>query len=534
MLRFSGLAGFFVCTIAFGQQFVASGRDDAPHRGVYEVRLNSAASAEQGYLDIDLEVEFTAPGGAKVKVGGFYDGGNVFKARAYCGETGLWQWRSFSSDAGLNGKSGAFRVTASGFKGKLRRHPKDPRQFAYDNGEWFLHIGDTGYRYVTASEPHWKAYIDQAAEMGITKVRTWFAQSRGNVEALFDENRTGLALPYWQEIERRILYALNRHPNLILQLIPYAEDTEEIKRYAAGDRLARLAASYAQARWSAFPNVQWTISNDREIVRGKPLTGRLVDWEMIDRIGRDMAAREPWGTLITNHQARYTGYDFVDAPWSDFITLEDLDQVGGEILLKYREKRAQPVVNDEDRYELYRHPANRRYFFRRLMWASLLSGGHATYGGLRTYEPYDTTGARGVSGYYDANRAGLLFQGGHDFVNIHKFFLDTRLTLVGMMPDDAMAGGNPRKWKCIRDERTIIAYLANPDGDRPGQDNPAVETASVELRLPEGSYSVRWFDPRTGNWVDGPDIQGGVRKLEAPMPVPANSGEDWVLLLRRL
>jgi hypothetical protein len=31
---------------------------------------------------------------------------------------------------------------------------------------------------------------------------------------------------------------------------------------------------------------------------------------------------------------------------------------------------------------------NPRYFVRRLMWASLLSGGHATYGGGRTYEAY--------------------------------------------------------------------------------------------------------------------------------------------------
>ena len=145
-------------------------------------------------------------------------------------------------------------------------------------------------------------------------------------EALFGAGRTGLALAYWQEIERRIVYALNRHPQIVLQLIPYAEDTEEIKRYAAGDPLARLVASYAQARWSAFPNVQWTITNDREIVRGQPLTGRRVDWDMIDRMGRDMALREPWGTLITNHQARFSGYDFVDASWSDFITIEDLDQ----------------------------------------------------------------------------------------------------------------------------------------------------------------------------------------------------------------
>ncbi len=526
--------GVVFCSCAFAQQQPMSGGGDVPHRGVYEVRLAAGASVEDPYLGVQLRVTFVTPGGANIPVDGFYDGGDVFKARAYARETGLWHWSSTSNRAALDGRSGSFRVVASKLKGKLRLNPADPRQFAFDNGEWFLHIGDTGYRYVVAAEEKWQPYIDQAAEAGITKIRTWFAQSRSTVEALFDLNRKGLALSYWQEMERRIVYALNRHPDVVLELIPYAEDTEEIKRYASGDPLSRLVASTAQARWSAFPNVQWTITNDRQIVHGEALTGRMVDRDMIDRMGRDMAGREPWGTLITNHQSRFSGYDFVDAPWSDLITIEDLDQVGGERILEYRGRRAQPVVNDEDRYELYRNPSNRRYFYRRLMWASLLSGGHATYGGLRTYEPYDRTGMRGIFGYYDANRAGLLFQGAHDFVHIHKFFREARLSLVGMTPDDKAAGDNPRRWKCIRDDRTLIAYLANPDGDRPGQDNPAVENAWVQLNLPQGRHTVRWFDPKTGEWFDAPDVEGGSRKFEAPSPIASLSGGDWVLLLRRL
>ena len=38
--------------------------------------------------------------------------------------------------------------------GKLRKHPDDPFQFARDDGSWFLHLGDTGYRYVVASEQY--------------------------------------------------------------------------------------------------------------------------------------------------------------------------------------------------------------------------------------------------------------------------------------------------------------------------------------------------------------------------------------------
>ena len=167
----------------------------------------------------------------------------------------------------MNGISGKFEVIPSNNKGKMVINPDDPYQFAYDNGDWFLHIGDTGYRYVVASEPYWKDYIDQADEAGITKIITWFAMGRNRVGHLFMENQRTLALYYWKEIERRIIYALENYPHIIIQLIPYATDASFINGYADGDPASLLIASYAQARWSTFPNVQWTISNDMIIVK---------------------------------------------------------------------------------------------------------------------------------------------------------------------------------------------------------------------------------------------------------------------------
>jgi hypothetical protein len=287
------------------------------------------------------------------------------------------------------------------------------------------------------------------------------------------------------------------------------------------------------------------MSNDMVIVTKDSLSGREVHFQTIHLMGSDMAAREPWGTLLTNHQSRFKGYDFVQETWSDFVTLEDLDQVAGLKILEYRKKIRQPIVNDEDRYELYRPAAHRRYFFRRLMWASLLSGGHATYGGLRTYEAYGghNIGPRGqmsndyipfegmekgVSGYFDANKKGILFQGGHDFRHIHQFFSTAGIDLVGMQPDDGMVGNAPFTYKCIRDEENIIIYLANPSGENPETDFPARAVPYVELYLEEGEYQPQWFDPDAGTWVRSGRIMGGQHRLVAP------SIEDWVLLIRKL
>ena len=497
------------------------------HRGMQEITLTASPEFGNPYFDVDLTVIFTRPDGSEISVEGFYDGGSTFKARAYCDTIGNWRWRSVSNNPGLSDKTGSFLVIPSSRKGKLRKHPQDSRQFAYDNGEWFLHIGDTGYRYVTATEPKWKEYIDQAAQMGATKIRTWFCQGRSDVQILFANDRTELNLPYWREMDRRIAYAFENHPDVILKLIPYGEDTEELRRYGSGDEASKLIARYAQARFSAFPNVIWCVSNDRDVVRKTKLTGRQVNYDTINQIAQDMADREPWNTLLTNHQSRFNGYSFVDEAWSDIITIEDMDQVDGKIILEYRAKGDDPVINDEDRYEHYRNPQHDRYFFRRLMWASLLSGGHATYGGLRTYEPYDGD-LQGVQGYYDGVKAGKLENGADDFIHIHKFFADAGITLVNMTPDDSLVGDDAKKWKCIHSSDTFIIYLANPTDSTPETDDEAETIPDVKVQLPEGVFAVKWFDPSAGVWQHGEDVEGNEKLLTAP------DRGDWLLLLTRL
>ena len=276
---------------------------DAQHvlqYGVFEFSIEAEANDRHPIFETDFTVVFTRPGGETVPAEGFFDGGNTYKARAYASALGEWHWRTQSNVPDLDDQSGSFTVEPSTLKGQLKHHPDDPYQFAYDNGDWFLHIGDTGYRYVTDTEPEWRAYIDQAEAAGFTKIRTWFNRGRRDVQALFNLERTSLNLPYWQEMDRRLTYALNAHPHVIFKLIPYGEDTDELRRYGT-DALSPWAARYAQARFSAFPNVHWCVSNDHQIVpNDEELSGRKLHESIIDQIARDMAAREPWDTFGTS------------------------------------------------------------------------------------------------------------------------------------------------------------------------------------------------------------------------------------------
>lgn len=499
------LATFLVASTSSAANLVR-GTPTAPHRGVWEVSLSLDDLRGNPFFDVEFQVVFTLPDGSEVKAEGFLKGNNQWAGRAYCAQVGTWKWRSASNQPGLDRRSGSFEVKPSDLPGKLRKHPDDPRQFVCDNGQWFLHLGDTGYRYVAAAEPLWQQYIDEAAEVGFNKVRTWFSSGRHDVAALFAPDRQGLDLAYWNEIERRLRYALEKYPHIQFQLIPYGEDWPELRRYGEGDRAAQLVARYAQARFSAFPNVQWCISNDSHVSPGPG--ARNADPATIDRIGRDMKRREPWGTLLTNHQQRFQGYSFVDADWSDIITLEDRDQVAGAIVLQLRPLGNDPVVLDEDRYGNYISPRHDRFFFRRLMWANLLSGGHATYGGLNTYEPFDgPRGIRGMHGYRTAVQDGRLDDGAADFPHIKRFFGEAGLTLVGMEPNDAMAGNDGHAVKVIAGEKAIIAYLQNPDARTPETANVAETPATCRLHLPTGGWRIRWYDPRTGRWHAAPDRQ---------------------------
>lgn len=51
---------------------------------------------------------------------------------------------------------------------------------------------------------------------------------------------------------------------------------------------------------------------------------------------------------------------------------------------------------------------------------------------------------------------------------------------------------------------------------------------ATEIDLREAGackLDARWFNPRSGDWLDGPAVRGGPNDLRAP------GAEDWVLLV---
>lgn len=104
----------------------------------------------------------------------------------------------------------------------------------------------------------------------------------------------------------------------------------------------------------------------------------------------------------------------------------------------------------------------------------------------------------------------------------------------------SIVGNNPFNWKCSHDYRNYLIYLANPNGDEPQKDNHAYWRPKVNIQLPEGEYSISWFDPTLGTWDNtGEDIVGGLQELTIPQNTRAAWGSknsawgDRVLLVNR-
>ncbi len=92
----------FFCSFAYSEPYIVNGNQTAPHFGVYEVQLKKYSPKGNPFFDVSIQVDFIRPDGKKVRVNGFYDGNQTYKARAYCDQVGEWQWRCVSEHSHFN------------------------------------------------------------------------------------------------------------------------------------------------------------------------------------------------------------------------------------------------------------------------------------------------------------------------------------------------------------------------------------------------------------------------------------------------
>lgn len=548
---------------------------EVAHRfGVHEIRLRGAGRSPNPFLT-RCTVEFEAPSGTSYSVAAFYDGGEVWKARLYVTEAGVWTWRSRSDEPDLDGRGSSFRAIESSLPGKLRKHDSDPKQWMTDDGRWFLNVSDTAYRLLNATVPEeaFRDYVREDAALGFTSLRCGglggWDWRRNSTFGGYDNSQWPWAgddtskfdLARFQATDRRLTYLLDNYPDMYVELIVFGlldwrTDHTGAAWQALPERVRHRTLDYMIARWAAFPEVFWLIVNDLDLRDTRP-----ANLAMAREVGAYLRAHDPWGSLATCGGERHQRIPFVtpsDRRWSTYIHLETEYSISGTPAELYATVPVH-VFDAEDRYE---HdypdlePLHPAYFYRRLMWSWLLSAGSANYGGrYLVVQPYSQTGrltARIGDGYYTRRLVGA-----DSLRYIKRFFVRTGVALVGWRPDDGKArdARSLPMWSRLRrlfgfDESRRVKCMVSPGGDAVLLYHPnAVEgfdeegdpriarnidvdrrtTAAMDVDLSRSSryFRVVWMRARDGELVEGDVVAGGaIRRLVAPW-----KGEDVVVYL---
>ncbi len=446
--------------------------DTATLFGVHEITLRPGASPGNPY-DRSITVTFTPNGDASLAktVYAFYNGsdaqGEIWNARVYVNRVGNWSWQA-STDATDN-----FTATApedSQLRGMLRVSSESAtsvKRWYTDDGRTFLPMADTAYRLfferpITSTQPvpadcppardssaFVTLYASDVVSRGINVLRvealgTWAHEDRKGCDAdlslfwsnqrdgstidLFDgspsiEQLSGSSVYYpnrqsFQRTDEKLKLLLEAQPSLYVQMILVPEPDANNQDHS----WLGISATFRQqlwntmiARWAAFPNVFWSISNDLGDSDPDPFwtwisypNNRLLAEEVGDYFagtGSPDTMPDPWhqGRPMSFGHLRNRKDAFITAPWHSYITAYSYadisaQQMDGNVWLPedgrfqynaplfHYTLEDKPTYNTEDQYEqrykdnVTKLVENPDYFFRRLFWSYLLSGSGATYG----------------------------------------------------------------------------------------------------------------------------------------------------------
>ena len=491
-----------------------TGNNPAVKFGVHEITLVGDGDVADPFATV-ATVTFKTPSGAgqAKTVEMFWDGGNTWRARAYVSETGTWSWVSTcANDKLLHGKSGTFTAGPSTLRGKLKPHHAQARALMTEDGKWFAPIGDTAY-YMLGSDDY-QRYVRDDWNQGINFLRcAAFGDLRSYAARFTEQGAKGLPkLSNLQSDDAKLRWMLEQYPGIYVQYILFRENAaKEWDTYSATAKQQFL--QQVVARFGAFPTITWMLMNDSEYP--KDGSGNTA---LAGALSAFLVTRDAYQNLRCTGARRGMGAPFAKQAWTTFLHYETLDALSAD------EADHAADLNKftwcgEDRYETYKQPKQCRYFFRRLMWSWLLSGGSACYGG-----DWDAT-----LPYQETNLVGL-----HS-VKYIKGYLETRnidlalFTYNDRLVADPSATGRDRPQVCNRGTAEYLIYHPNSSGRAEEVNVNAGRTASFELELSaaSGTFAVEWFRCADGVTVAGPSINGeGKRSLTAPW-----AGEDVVCRL---
>jgi hypothetical protein len=514
------------------------------------------------YLDASLVGEFTAPSGKKIVVPGFYDGDAKWRLRFAPSEEGTWSYLLRGENVEIL-ERGTLHCSKPLGHGFIRTNQANPYTFAHADGTPFFPMGDTCYGLFDDSPitPALReAYLKARRAQGFNFVR----MSVGHSEARAAAEHTYWAwggTPEKPDLTRfnpaffqafdELMYQLRGHSMNVELLVLnfYRRPFTDTAEWTAA--VERQWLRYLIARYGAFDHIfLWTIANEYEthpdgtyrldfpddvewaratarFIKANDVYRHLVSVHPVvsaSRLGDSPGAPfdPPWriGEFFGEDDAmdvlsQQTGQHGEGTKWDETLRCWTGDSATLVDSVKADRRYGKPVLNTESGYEYLRgDPTSRKQVHhtdkvRHSAWRIVCAGGffaagfHGSLGHSDVWNRIDAPNHYSFRVQDEGAAAQLRLL--YDFFTALPFW---RMQPFCGVTGDAVSLAEPGK--------SYVIYL--PHGG----------AVTLDVSGVSGSFTARWFNPRTGEAGSVWTVAGGVeQEYEAP------DSEDWVLYLRR-
>ena len=519
-----------------------------------DIILESAVDYADPYNETDIDAVFTHEDGTEIKLYGFWNGGREFRVRFAPTKTGFWKYEITCSDetnTGLHGIRGEITAVENTGKSKIDRHgfvkiSENGRYLTYDDGTPFFWLGDTNWQapnYVSVTKCNYPGCtcknqfmheLKDRLKKGFNVYQTYFDVAEldgggqrdvcGEPSFWTVHNKVVNPATFTDKID--VMFdALAEHGMVIA--LGYGVHSCTVNNIAL-DELKRISR-YLTARYTAYPIV-WITAQE---ITGDEQFDAWVESAKIVEAGDGYC--HPQGA----HQFPMS----VDNRFIEALDRESWHEVyilqGGHgpmyqpkrlyegYYQNTRSGRVKPMLETEANYEDLSCGGFNGYAASRIgAWRACLLGSCGfTYGVTGVWA--NCTSTAGNTGWlhtysHEPWYMGIDKPGSYEMTYLARFFEYADFSTLIPRFNSAEYSDLSDEMKAVAssgDGRTYAAYFA--DGTRSAGELRGLNREEV--------YSAKWYDPRTGKFVE---ICDAVDVTEGVYTVPEKPNcDDWALLV---
>jgi hypothetical protein len=542
-----------------------------PTRGsLVEFDLQTSVQAANPYdpNEIDLMVRYTAPDGTKFSIPAFWMqnfdpaterpcGQAGWKARLNPTQSGSWIAQAEIVNQGITSEAITFDVAepAEPPLSLIRLHPTDPRYLATEDGQTFFPIGLNIGWWQNGAIDDYTRWLDHFAPNGGNLIRVWMASWSFSIESSdtglgnYDkrQDRAWMLDQLFQIAAERgvyidlvILYhgAFSTNVNPEWSLNPYNVDnggmcdspacfaTDEAAKEMFKHRLRYIAA-----RWGYAPNLlTWEWWNE---YNWTPITDKaMAAW--IQEMTPYLLQFDPYDHLISTSSATGTHPDVFNLPELDF-------------LYRHLYSPSDPIGDFSNQYQQY------EFTIKPIKPVVFGEFGYGADG--ENQDSYDKTGIHLHNGLWAATFSQFASPAMYwwwdsyiepldlwwRFGNLHTFIKDVDpAQYVPLGPGKIhLSDSANAKLLALHSEDSVLvwvrqakyeAYTVQTEAEKQVRYQKA-DPATLEYHLdplsgltltttalPDGAYTLEWYDPQTGTWQPPVNVTvtGGSLSVDVP------------------